>query len=136
MIVSNKEIKEQYQIYFLIIETELYIDFPFFYMNFERLQKPFFFTRFSSRVRFHECVRKYMSCEANYLSISKLLAERTYTAPQKWMRGKGRVTIQFGCCYNYAVVCHCPCGFFCIFFSVKLFVDHPIIYSGFMNIIT
>uniref|UniRef100_M1C7D6 Oxidoreductase n=1 Tax=Solanum tuberosum TaxID=4113 RepID=M1C7D6_SOLTU len=28
--------------------------------------------------------------------------ERTYTAPQKWMRGKGRVTIQFGCCYNYA----------------------------------
>lgn len=29
-------------------------------------------------------------------------AERTYTAPQKWMRGKGRVTIQFGCCYNYA----------------------------------
>ncbi|XP_015889643.1 RNA demethylase ALKBH9B [Ziziphus jujuba] len=29
--------------------------------------------------------------------------ERTYTAPQKWMRGKGRVTIQFGCCYNYAV---------------------------------
>ncbi|KAF3440288.1 hypothetical protein FNV43_RR18572 [Rhamnella rubrinervis] len=31
------------------------------------------------------------------------LKERTYTAPQKWMRGKGRVTIQFGCCYNYAV---------------------------------
>ncbi|KAI3989056.1 hypothetical protein MKX01_033092 [Papaver californicum] len=30
------------------------------------------------------------------------LKERTYTAPQKWMRGKGRVTIQFGCCYNYA----------------------------------
>ncbi|XP_052196981.1 RNA demethylase ALKBH9B isoform X2 [Diospyros lotus] len=29
--------------------------------------------------------------------------ERTYTAPQKWMRGKGRVTIQFGCCYNYAM---------------------------------
>ncbi|CAL5366229.1 unnamed protein product [Camellia sinensis] len=28
--------------------------------------------------------------------------ERTYTAPQKWMKGKGRVTIQFGCCYNYA----------------------------------
>ncbi|KAK9165205.1 hypothetical protein Scep_000396 [Stephania cephalantha] len=28
--------------------------------------------------------------------------ERTYSAPQKWMRGKGRVTIQFGCCYNYA----------------------------------
>uniref|UniRef100_A0A7N0ZW74 Fe2OG dioxygenase domain-containing protein n=1 Tax=Kalanchoe fedtschenkoi TaxID=63787 RepID=A0A7N0ZW74_KALFE len=31
-----------------------------------------------------------------------LLRERTYCAPQKWMRGKGRVTIQFGCCYNYA----------------------------------
>ncbi|KAE8668898.1 hypothetical protein F3Y22_tig00112281pilonHSYRG00042 [Hibiscus syriacus] len=31
------------------------------------------------------------------------LKERTYTAPQNWMRGKGRVTIQFGCCYNYAV---------------------------------
>lgn len=30
------------------------------------------------------------------------LKERTYTAPHKWMRGKGRVTIQFGCCYNYA----------------------------------
>ncbi|KAK1359849.1 RNA demethylase ALKBH5 [Heracleum sosnowskyi] len=30
------------------------------------------------------------------------LKVRTYTAPQKWMRGKGRVTIQFGCCYNYA----------------------------------
>ncbi|KAJ7953115.1 oxidoreductase, 2OG-Fe(II) oxygenase family protein [Quillaja saponaria] len=31
------------------------------------------------------------------------LRGRTYTAPQKWMRGKGRVTIQFGCCYNYAM---------------------------------
>ncbi|KAA8547478.1 hypothetical protein F0562_003658 [Nyssa sinensis] len=31
------------------------------------------------------------------------LKERTFTAPQKWMRGKGRVTIQFGCCYNYAI---------------------------------
>ncbi|KAK6798005.1 hypothetical protein RDI58_005707 [Solanum bulbocastanum] len=30
------------------------------------------------------------------------LKERTYTTPTKWMRGKGRVTIQFGCCYNYA----------------------------------
>ncbi|KAL5985947.1 hypothetical protein ACLOJK_027937 [Asimina triloba] len=29
--------------------------------------------------------------------------ERTYSEPVKWMRGKGRVTIQFGCCYNYAV---------------------------------
>ncbi|XP_068639930.1 RNA demethylase ALKBH9B-like [Aristolochia californica] len=31
------------------------------------------------------------------------LKERTYSEPAKWMRGKGRVTIQFGCCYNYAV---------------------------------
>ncbi|XP_042493205.1 RNA demethylase ALKBH9B-like [Macadamia integrifolia] len=31
------------------------------------------------------------------------LRARTYTEPKKWMRGKGRVTIQFGCCYNYAV---------------------------------
>ncbi|XXG63805.1 hypothetical protein AAC387_Pa05g1908 [Persea americana] len=30
------------------------------------------------------------------------LMERTYSEPTKWMRGKGRVTIQFGCCYNYA----------------------------------
>ncbi|KAM0915094.1 hypothetical protein ACQ4PT_011114 [Festuca glaucescens] len=30
------------------------------------------------------------------------LGDRTYTEPEKWMRGKGRVTIQFGCCYNYA----------------------------------
>ncbi|KAK1439196.1 hypothetical protein QVD17_05012 [Tagetes erecta] len=30
------------------------------------------------------------------------LKDRTFSAPQKWMRGKGRVTIQFGCCYNYA----------------------------------
>ncbi|CAK9318101.1 unnamed protein product [Citrullus colocynthis] len=28
--------------------------------------------------------------------------ERTYSEPRKWIRGKGRVTIQFGCCYNYA----------------------------------
>ncbi|XP_058724971.1 RNA demethylase ALKBH9B-like [Vicia villosa] len=31
------------------------------------------------------------------------LKERTYSAPKKWMKGKGRQTIQFGCCYNYAV---------------------------------
>ncbi|XP_038723233.1 RNA demethylase ALKBH9B-like isoform X2 [Tripterygium wilfordii] len=31
------------------------------------------------------------------------LKERTYSAPKKWMRGKGRVTIQFGCCYNYSI---------------------------------
>ncbi|PIA47335.1 hypothetical protein AQUCO_01400182v1 [Aquilegia coerulea] len=32
------------------------------------------------------------------------LEERTYSAPEKWMPGKGRVTLQFGCCYNYAVL--------------------------------
>ncbi|KAL6994975.1 mRNA N(6)-methyladenine demethylase [Sarracenia purpurea var. burkii] len=31
------------------------------------------------------------------------LRARTYSEPKKWMRGKGRVTMQFGCCYNYAV---------------------------------
>ncbi|CAJ2649169.1 RNA demethylase ALKBH9B-like [Trifolium pratense] len=31
------------------------------------------------------------------------LRDRTYSKPRKWMRGKGRETIQFGCCYNYAV---------------------------------
>ena len=31
-------------------------------------------------------------------------AERTYSDPRTWMHGKGRVTIQFGCCYNYAIV--------------------------------
>ncbi|PIA46634.1 hypothetical protein AQUCO_01500284v1 [Aquilegia coerulea] len=34
---------------------------------------------------------------------SRNLRERTYSEPRKWMRGKGRVTMQFGCCYNYAV---------------------------------
>ncbi|KAF9603711.1 hypothetical protein IFM89_037474 [Coptis chinensis] len=29
---------------------------------------------------------------------------RTFSAPKKWMKGKGCVTIQFGCCYNYAVL--------------------------------
>ncbi|KAI0497988.1 hypothetical protein KFK09_021229 [Dendrobium nobile] len=32
------------------------------------------------------------------------LRERTYSEPRKWMRGKGRVTIQFSSCYNYAMV--------------------------------
>ncbi|KAL5726832.1 mRNA N(6)-methyladenine demethylase [Ranunculus cassubicifolius] len=32
------------------------------------------------------------------------LRERTFSAPKKWMPGKGRETIQFGCCYNYAVL--------------------------------
>lgn len=30
------------------------------------------------------------------------LIGRTYSAPRKWMRGKGRITVQMGCCYNYA----------------------------------
>jgi alkylated DNA repair protein alkB family protein 5 len=30
------------------------------------------------------------------------LMGRTYSAPRRWMRGKGRVTVQLGCCYNYA----------------------------------
>ena len=30
------------------------------------------------------------------------LMGRTYTAPRKWRRGNGRVTVQMGCCYNYA----------------------------------
>lgn len=34
------------------------------------------------------------------------LRDRTYTEPRKWMKGKGRATIQFGCCYNYAVDKH------------------------------
>lgn len=37
------------------------------------------------------------------LGKERKLRERTYTEPSKWMRGKGRVTLQFGCCYNYAV---------------------------------
>ena len=30
------------------------------------------------------------------------LCGRTYSAPRKWKRGKGRITVQMGCCYNYA----------------------------------
>lgn len=30
------------------------------------------------------------------------LLGRTFSAPKKWLPGKGRVTMQFGCCYNYA----------------------------------
>ncbi|KAF8391701.1 hypothetical protein HHK36_024010 [Tetracentron sinense] len=36
------------------------------------------------------------------MGIKGELKERTYSEPQKWMSGKGRVTIQFGCCYNFA----------------------------------
>ena len=31
------------------------------------------------------------------------LKGRTFSAPRKWARGKGRITCQFGCCYNYAI---------------------------------
>lgn len=41
-------------------------------------------------------------CELQEKGRKGELQERTFTAPHKWMRGKGRVTIQFGCCYNYA----------------------------------
>lgn len=35
--------------------------------------------------------------------VQGLLKDRTFSQPRKSMRGKGRVTVQFGCCYNYAV---------------------------------
>ncbi|KAH7424405.1 hypothetical protein KP509_11G007300 [Ceratopteris richardii] len=37
------------------------------------------------------------------LGRNQKLRRRTYSEPRKWMRGKGRVTLQFGCCYNYAI---------------------------------
>lgn len=43
-------------------------------------------------------------CVCARLPVYGLISERTYSAPQKWMRGKGRITLQFGCCYNYAIV--------------------------------
>ena len=59
-------------------------------------------------LRFRYCViigkNIYIYIFKHYLCISKLFAERTYSAPSKWMKGKGRVTLQFGCCYNYAIV--------------------------------
>ncbi|XP_019170336.1 PREDICTED: RNA demethylase ALKBH5-like [Ipomoea nil] len=45
-----------------------------------------------------ECVYQYQQ-----LGQKGKLRARTYSEPKKWMRGKGRATIQFGCCYNYAV---------------------------------
>ncbi|KAH0450367.1 hypothetical protein IEQ34_021059 [Dendrobium chrysotoxum] len=41
------------------------------------------------------------------------LGEHTYSEPKKWMRGKGRVTIQFGCCYHYAEKNGIPPGILC-----------------------
>ena len=31
------------------------------------------------------------------------MSGRTFSAPRRSMPGKGRITCQFGCCYNYAV---------------------------------
>ncbi|XP_031131379.1 RNA demethylase ALKBH9B-like isoform X2 [Ipomoea triloba] len=45
-----------------------------------------------------ECIYQYQE-----LGQKGQLRARTYSEPKKWMRGKGRATIQFGCCYNYAV---------------------------------
>ncbi|PSC76333.1 RNA demethylase ALKBH5 [Micractinium conductrix] len=36
------------------------------------------------------------------LGTSGHLRGRTFSASKKWLPGKGRVTMQFGCCYNYA----------------------------------
>lgn len=49
--------------------------------------------------------KKIVECVYNLQRMGQKgqLRERTYSEPAKWMRGKGRVTIQFGCCYNYAV---------------------------------
>jgi len=46
-------------------------------------------------------VLEYVS-RLNELGMAKQLVGRTYTAPNKWKRGKGRITLQLGCCYNYA----------------------------------
>ncbi|XP_020586158.1 uncharacterized protein LOC110028592 [Phalaenopsis equestris] len=37
------------------------------------------------------------------LGRAGLLREKTYSEPEKWMRGNGRITIQCGCCYNFAL---------------------------------
>ncbi|KAM0977313.1 hypothetical protein ACFX13_020439 [Malus domestica] len=49
--------------------------------------------------------KQIIECVYNLQRMGKSgqLRARTYSEPRKWMRGKGRVTIQFGCCYNYAV---------------------------------
>uniref|UniRef100_A0A5B7BYQ0 Putative Oxidoreductase n=1 Tax=Davidia involucrata TaxID=16924 RepID=A0A5B7BYQ0_DAVIN len=49
--------------------------------------------------------KKIVECVYNLQRMGQKgqLRARTYSEPRKWMRGKGRVTIQFGCCYNYAV---------------------------------
>lgn len=58
-----------------------------------------------TRVFNSEEQKKIVECVYNLQRMGQkgMLRERTYSEPKKWMRGKGRVTIQFGCCYNYAV---------------------------------
>lgn len=58
----------------------------------------------------------YFVYELQEMGRNHQLREGTYLEPRKWMPGKGRITIQFGCCYNYAMVWkpagHSPeCGF-------------------------
>ncbi|KAF6154289.1 hypothetical protein GIB67_026745 [Kingdonia uniflora] len=49
--------------------------------------------------------KKIVDCVYDLQRMGQLgkLRRKSYSEPRKWMRGKGRVTIQFGCCYNYAV---------------------------------
>ncbi|XP_059654779.1 RNA demethylase ALKBH9B-like [Cornus florida] len=49
--------------------------------------------------------KKIVECVHNLQRMGKKgqLRARTYSEPRKTIRGNGRVTIQFGCCYNYAV---------------------------------
>ncbi|WCJ18294.1 oxidoreductase 2OG-Fe(II) oxygenase family protein [Euphorbia peplus] len=49
--------------------------------------------------------KKIVECVYDLQNVARKgqLRERTYSEPKKWMRGKGRITMQFGCCYNYAV---------------------------------
>ncbi|XP_020598497.1 uncharacterized protein LOC110038077 [Phalaenopsis equestris] len=52
---------------------------------------------------FFECdERTILDCVFDLKDIGHagLLLKKTYSEPQKWMRGKERITIQFGCCYN------------------------------------
>eukprot|EP01018_Ginkgo_biloba_P006741 Gb_09806 [translate_table: standard] len=35
-----------------------------------------------------------------------LLRECTFLKPKTWMQGKGRKTLQFGCCFNYRSICN------------------------------
>ncbi|CAI9780566.1 unnamed protein product [Fraxinus pennsylvanica] len=79
------------------------------FISFERVNGKF--VNILEGLELHKCV--FSAAEQNRIVkyVEKLqemgsngkLKERTYSAPQKWMRGKGRITLQFGCCYNYAI---------------------------------